>query len=120
MSLGKFAADKGLALCVPPALAHRIVTHTPLHPPPPLRFEQGKHVKFAAGGNDGHGTIKRKPTAFIRRQPAEEEEEEEQVLIPLCCVRHTCFPHYSNLLFETSDIAFCVVTPPLNPACTGV
>ena len=39
---------------------------------------QIKHVKFSAEVDEGHGTIKRKATAFAKmRAPVEDEEEDE-------------------------------------------
>ena len=61
------------------AWVHGCGAHPEAAPAPDV---QGKHVKFSAAVDDeGHGTIKRKPTAFVRTKApvAEEEEEDEEV-----------------------------------------
>ena len=58
---------------------------------------QGKRVKFSASAEEeGHGTIKRKPTAYVRmRVPVEEEEEEEEEEVRFCLARCVSFWLYS-------------------------
>ena len=54
-------------------------------------------MKFSASAEEeGHGTIKRKPTAYVRmRVPVEEEEEEEEEEVRFCLAPCVSFWLYS-------------------------
>ena len=42
------------------------------------RLVQGKHVKFSAAVDDeGHGTIKRKPTAFVKMKAVLDDDDDD-------------------------------------------
>ena len=81
---------------------------------------QGKqpHVQFSAATDEGHGTVKRKPTAFIRRVPEDEEEEEMeddagqedvQVQEQALCRLTSCEPHEFSRKRPGRSLTFSVM-----------